>query len=112
MTLEKLPKFEMYEEGSQIRRSSKTVKSAIAEGYGRREYAQDYLRYLVIAISSNDETTDHLETLHETKSLKDEELYNDLHSRLEILGKKLNVFIKSVRKRSMNSLSKNPEPRT
>jgi four helix bundle protein len=28
-----LPKFEMYEEGSQIRRSSKSVKSTIVEGY-------------------------------------------------------------------------------
>ncbi len=34
----KLPKFEMYETGSQIRRSSKTVKSTIVEGYGRRKY--------------------------------------------------------------------------
>ena len=32
----KLPKFELYEQGSQIRRSSKATKSAIVEGYGRR----------------------------------------------------------------------------
>ena len=31
-----LPKFEMYEEGAQIRKSSKNVKSTIVEGYGRR----------------------------------------------------------------------------
>ena len=72
MTLEKLPKFEMYEEGSQIRRSSKSVRSNIVEGYGRRDYKQDYIRFLVIALASNDETTDHLETLYETGSLKDE----------------------------------------
>lgn len=36
MTLSKLPKFEMYEVGSQIRRSVKSVKSNIVEGYGRR----------------------------------------------------------------------------
>ena len=35
MTLYKLPKFDMYEEGSQIRKSSKSVKSTIVEGYGR-----------------------------------------------------------------------------
>jgi four helix bundle protein len=34
MTIEKLPKYEMYEEGSQIRRSIKSVKSSIVEGYG------------------------------------------------------------------------------
>lgn len=37
MTLAKLPKFEMFEEGSQIRRSSKSVKATIVEGYGRKE---------------------------------------------------------------------------
>ena len=31
-----LPKFEQFEEAQQIRRSSKTVKSCIVEGYGRR----------------------------------------------------------------------------
>ena len=36
MTLDNLPKFEMYEEGSQIRRSSKAVASNIVEGFGRR----------------------------------------------------------------------------
>ena len=33
MTLNELPKFELYEEGSQIRKSSKSVKSTIVEGY-------------------------------------------------------------------------------
>ena len=36
-----LPAFELYEEGSQIRRSSKAVTSAIVEGYGRRNYKKD-----------------------------------------------------------------------
>lgn len=35
MTLS-LPDFEKYEIGSQIRRSSKSVKSNIVEGYGRK----------------------------------------------------------------------------
>jgi four helix bundle protein len=35
MTLHQLPKFELYEEGSQLRRSIKSVKSTIVEGYGR-----------------------------------------------------------------------------
>jgi four helix bundle protein len=96
MTLQKLPKFEMYEEGSQIRRSIKSVKSSIVEGYGRNKYKQDYVRFLIMALASNDETTDHLETLFETESLTDKELHDNLHNRLEILGKKLNRFIQSV----------------
>ena len=98
MTLCKLPKFEMFEEGGQIRKSIKSVKSTIVEGYGRRRYKQEFIRFLIYAIASNDETTDHLETLFETESLTDQELYHDLSERLDKLGKKLNLFIKSVNK--------------
>jgi four helix bundle protein len=98
MTLCKLPKFEMFEEGRQIRKSIKSVKSTIVEGYGRRRYKQEFIRFLIYAIASNDETTDHLETLFETESLTDQELYHDLSERLDKLGKKLNLFIKSVKK--------------
>ena len=102
MTLNELPKFEMFEEGSQIRRSVKSVKSTIVEGYGRRRYKQEFIRYLYYAIASNDETIDHLETLFETESLKDEEFYHTIHGRLEILRKKLNMFIKSVNRGHMS----------
>lgn len=98
MTLEKLPKFEIFEEGSQIRKSSKSVRSTIVEGYGRRRYKQEFIRFLSYAIASNDETIDHLETLFETGSLTDKELYDLIHKKLELLGKKLNLFIQSVEK--------------
>ena len=99
MSLKELPKFEMFEEGSQIRRSSKSVKSNIVEGYGRRRYKQDYIKFLTYSIASNDETIDHLENLFETESLKNEKLYDNLHKRLETLGKKLNLFIQAIEKR-------------
>ena len=98
MTLKRLPKFEMFEEGSQIRRSIKSVKSTLVEGYGRRRYKQEFIRFLHFAIASNDETIDHLETLFETGSLPDREIFDSLHARLVTLGKKLNTFIKSVDK--------------
>lgn len=96
MTLNDLPKFEMFEEGSQIRRSSKSVKSNIVEGYGRRRYKQEFVRFLIFAISSNDETFDHLETLWSTKSLQNKEIYEAIQEKVTILGKKLNLFIQSV----------------
>jgi len=96
MTLTELPKFEMYEEGSQIRRSSKSIRSNIVEGYGRSRYAMEYIRFLTFSIASNDETIDHLETLFETGSLINKPLYDDLHEHLEILGKKLNLFIQAI----------------
>ncbi len=102
MTLKKLPKFEMFEEGSQIRKSSKTVKSTIVEGYGRRIYKQDFLKFLNYALSSNDETIDHLETLFETKSLTEEVLFDKLIGKLDKLGRKLNNFIQSVEQQHLS----------
>ena len=96
MTLTELPKFEMYEEGAQIRRSIKSVKANIVEGYGRRRYRQDYIRFLVIAHASCDETKDHLETLRETDSLSNDGMYKDLHARVTKLSRALNGFIKGV----------------
>ena len=43
MALTQLPKFE---EASQIRRAIKSVKSCIVEGYGRRGYKQEFIRFL------------------------------------------------------------------
>jgi four helix bundle protein len=95
MTL-KLPKFELYETGSQISRSSKSIKSNIVEGYGRRRYKQDFIKFLIYAHSSVDETRDHLETLMETNSLNDEEVFQRLLKKLNVLGRKLYKFIQAV----------------
>jgi four helix bundle protein len=95
MSLE-LPKFEMYEESSQIRRSSKSVKSNVVEGYGRRNYKNEYIRFITFALASNDETLDHLETLFETGSLTNKVFYDNNHNKIELLGKKINRFLQSV----------------
>ncbi len=92
----KLPKFELYEEGSQIRRSGKPTKATIVEGYGRRMYKQDWIKFLVHALSSNDETLDHLENLWDTKSLTDESTFINLKTKIETLGKMLNRFLQAV----------------
>ena len=96
MTVTKLPKFEMFEEGAQIRKSSKSVKATIVEGYGRKRYKAEFIKFLIYSLASNDETIDHLENLFNTKSLQDEQLYKLIHDKLEILGKKINLFIKGV----------------
>jgi len=98
-----LPKFEMYEEGSQIRRSSKSVKSNLVEGYGRRNYKNEYIRFITFALASNDETIDHLETLYETESLTDEKIFKQIDSILQILGKKINKFLQSVQKQHIST---------
>ena len=94
----RLPKFEMFEEGSQLRRSSKSVSAMVVEGYGRRRYKADFIRFLVYSHASCDETKEHLETLYDTKSLPDKELFEELMSRYNELGAKLSKFIATVEK--------------
>jgi four helix bundle protein len=96
MTLAKLPKFEMFEEGGQIRRSIKSVKSNIVEGYGRRRYKQEFIRCIDYALASCDETSDHLDTLIATKSLTDRTTIEELTPKLDELGRKLNLFLQSI----------------
>jgi four helix bundle protein len=90
------PKHEMYEEGSQIRRSSKSVTSMIVEGYGRRRYKADYIKHLIYSQSECDETILHLDFLFETGSLKDEEFVNKLRNEYDLRSKKINKFIQWV----------------
>jgi len=110
MTLQNLPKFEMFEEASQIRRSAKSISANIVEGYGRRRYKQEFIRFLVFAHSSCDETIDHLEMLFETGSLTNEVLYRDLSARLDLLGRNLNVFIDSVERSHRTNRRDIPDP--
>jgi four helix bundle protein len=92
----KLPKFELYEEGSQIRRAGKSVESNIVEGFGRRKYKQEFLKFLIYALASCDETVNHLKTLYETNSLDDENGYKYFCEEYDHLGRMINNFIKSV----------------
>ena len=87
----------MFEEGAQIRKSIKNVKATIVEGYGRKRYKAKFIKFfLVYSLGSNGETIDHLENLYNTKSLKDQACYTHIHSKLEILGRKINLFIQGV----------------
>jgi four helix bundle protein len=95
LTIDELPKFEMYEEGSQLRRCSKSIVSNIVEGFGRRRYKNDFIQFLTYAIASCDETKVHLEILHETGSLK-KELFEQVFDRYEELGAKLFNFREAV----------------
>ena len=102
MTLNKIPKFEMYEEGGQIRRSIKSVKSNIVEGFGRQKYKKEFIKFIIYALASNDETIDHLINLYRTRSLIDCDLYESLNERLSLLGKKLNKFSQAIENSHMS----------
>ena len=89
MTLSELPKFEMYEQGSQIRRSSKSITASVVEGFGRKQYQLEYVKFLTYALASCDETKEHLELLFETESLKREDLFKQYFDGYLELGRKL-----------------------
>lgn len=91
----KLPKYELYEEGSQIRRSSKGICSCIVEGYGRKKYKNDFVKFLVYAQASCDETEVHLSFIHDKKYISSI-LYEELKEKNDKVGRKINKFIQYV----------------
>jgi len=94
MTL-RLSKYELYEVGSQIRRSAKSIPANIAEGFGRLRYKNEYIHFLTIALASCDEPRVHLDMLHATGNL-DAGAYQSFSAMYDTLGKKLNRFLQQV----------------
>ena len=90
----KLPKFELFEQGSQIRRSSKSVKDQLAEGYGRRRYKAEYIKFLIYSHSSCDETLSQLEMLNTLYPEMTE--FSSLSDEYAVLGRKINSYIEYV----------------
>ena len=50
-----LPALEKYAMADQLRRAALSIPLNIAEGYGRKEYQRDYVRFLVMALGSKEE---------------------------------------------------------
>lgn len=90
----KLPSFELHEQGSQVRRSSKGTRDAIVEGYGRRKYKADYVKFLIYSIASCDETTNLLRSISDL--YPDLVSFQDLMPEYEKLGKMINKYLQYV----------------
>jgi len=93
----KLPNFELYEEGSQTRRSSKSITANIVEGYGRKKYKAEFIKFLIYAHASCDETILHLNFLKDTTKALETET-TSLIEGYDELGRKINKFIEYVEK--------------
>ncbi len=91
----KLPQYEIFEEGSQIRKSSKGIPSCIAEGYGRGRYKAEFIKFLVYAHASCDETVVHLHILKDTHQEKGR-IFEVFIKPYEELGAKIHNFIQYV----------------
>lgn len=90
-----LPQYEIYEEGGQLRKSSKGIPACIAEGYGRRRYKAEFIKFLIYAHASCDETIVHLNFIKDTHDSDASQtgLFLDCY---EDLGGKINRFIQYV----------------
>ena len=93
MTMD-LPKYELYEQGSQVRKSTKSIKDNIVEGYGRRIYKDDFIRFLVYAHASCDEAISQLTMINELHFSNSN--LNELIEEYNLLGGKINKFIEYV----------------
>jgi four helix bundle protein len=91
-----LPKFELFEEGGQVRRSSKSVAAQIVEGYCLRRNKAEFVQYLNRAYASAHETIEHLSFLDETGSFGDKAKLRELESEYEILCRMIFRFLEGV----------------
>ncbi len=92
-----LPNFEQYEEGRQIRKSSKGITSCIVEGYGRKKYKADFIKFLIYSHASCDETIVNLSFIKDTHDLDNKDL-NFFLEKNDELGRKINKFVQYVEK--------------
>jgi four helix bundle protein len=84
------------------------VRTAIVEGYGRKKYKADFLRFLIYAQSECDETMEHLDFLFETESFINKEKYDTLKYDYSKLSKQINSFINWVENNWTEFPSQNP----
>ena len=90
-----LPRYEIYEEGSQIRRSSKSITSCIVEGYGRKKYKAEFIKFLIYAHASCDETIVHLSFIKDTHKIDTQEI-NSFIEDYDKLSRQIYKFINYV----------------
>jgi four helix bundle protein len=87
------PNFELYEEGSQLRRASKSIIMNIVEGYGRQKYKKEFVKFLIYALSSCDETREHLKVVFTVKYIP-KDLFDQYYNEYDQLGRQIYFFIK------------------
>jgi four helix bundle protein len=82
------PKEERYSLTDQIRRSSRSIKANIAEGWGKRIYITVFKRHLVDALGSLEETKSWLISCLDCNYIT-KEIFQKLSKQYDILGSKI-----------------------
>jgi len=95
LTTKKPPKEEIYGLIQQIRRSSVSVSSNIAEGYGRNS-TNDYIRFLQISIGSLYELQTQLEICLNLEYLS-KQTFDDIHEQSREIERMLSSLINKLK---------------
>ena len=90
-----LPKFELYELGSQLRRAADSQVSNIVEGFGRKRYKAEFIRFLTFSHASSREISCHLEKIAILYPDKQKQV-SEFAVKNEIISRKLYRFIEYV----------------
>jgi four helix bundle protein len=94
---ENFPKDELYSLTSQVRKSSRSVCSNIAEGYRKRQYQAHFVSKISDADMENSETQVWIEFALHCEYIN-EQTQNDLLNKSEEVGKLLNYMIENPEK--------------
>src|SRR6266702_16572 len=88
----KFPANERIELASQLRRAVTSIPINIAEGYGRKRSAEEFKRFLVIALGSSNEVSVILDLARDLEYLGTD-AHAELQGRCAIIGKSLTKLI-------------------
>jgi four helix bundle protein len=94
--VKKLPSHEKFSLVSQVTRSSRSVTSNIAEGYGRFTYTETR-HFFIIARGSVTETMEHLSTAFDEQYISEEEVKTG-EEKCELVIKLINGYINYLNK--------------
>jgi four helix bundle protein len=98
------PKEEIYSLTDQIRRSSRSVCSNIAEAYRKRRYTNHFISKLTDSDGENSETSTWLDFAQECGYIS-KEIHNDLSDRSQEIGKLINYMINNPDKFGCNTIN-------
>jgi len=103
--IKSIPYYWNIPESNQIIRSSSSIHSNIAEGFGHRFYPRQFIRYLSIAIGSSDESRNHIYKLTSCGYIKDSEAEKFAKS-FKNISVKITNLVNYLRKRyNINTIS-------
>ena len=90
----KFPQEEKYSLTDQIIRSSRSVPANIREGYAKRKYEQVFIKHLVDAIGSSEETRTWLDFARDCQYLSSD-IYSEIDKKYKEIGSMLYGLIKN-----------------